>query len=82
MRAILFLILLIFSSCGTVRRPDGYKARMIRLKGEINDENDYSDAYYGLTFYGWELVDENIDDKNANYLIRVGLCKVIRAIEA
>ena len=58
--------------------PEGYKARMIRLKGEINDDDsDFSDAYYGLTFYGWELVDENIDDKKADYLIRVGLCEII-----
>jgi phosphoribosylformylglycinamidine (FGAM) synthase-like amidotransferase family enzyme len=37
-----------------------YKERMLRLKGEINDEDrDYSDSYYGLKFFGWSLVKEN-----------------------
>ncbi len=29
--------------------------------GEIEDEDyDYSDAYYGITLWGWEIVKENI----------------------
>ena len=32
-----------------------FKEKIIRLKGEINDEDyDFSDAYYGITLYGWE----------------------------
>ncbi|NCP98035.1 hypothetical protein GW796_08870 [archaeon] len=31
-----------------------YKERMLRLRGEFNDQDaDYSDAYYGITHYGW-----------------------------
>lgn len=36
-----------------------YKEKMLRLKGELFDEDrDFSDAYYGLTFYGWELIED------------------------
>ena len=35
--------------------------KMLRIKGEMNDEDyDYSDAYYGITLYGWELIKENV----------------------
>lgn len=38
------------------------KEKIIRIKGEINDEDyDFDDAYYGITLYGWELVKENAD---------------------
>ena len=38
-----------------------YKERMLRVKGDLNDEDkDYSDSYYGLTFFGWEEIAENI----------------------
>jgi hypothetical protein len=34
-----------------------FKEKIIRIKGDINDEDqDWSDAHYGLTFYGWEEV--------------------------
>jgi hypothetical protein len=34
---------------------------MLRLKGEIEDSSvDFSDAYYGITLYGWELLKENV----------------------
>ena len=35
-----------------------FKQKIIRIKGEMNDENyDYCNAYYGITLYGWELVE-------------------------
>jgi hypothetical protein len=38
-----------------------FKEKILRLKGEMNDDDyDYSDAYYGITLYGWELVKENL----------------------
>ena len=37
-----------------------FREKILSLKGEINDEDyDFSDAYYGVTLYGWELVEEN-----------------------
>lgn len=38
-----------------------FKERMIRLHGEMYDEDaDVSDAYYGVTHYGWELIVEGV----------------------
>lgn len=38
-----------------------FKEKTIRLKGEMNDDDyDFSDAYYGITLYGWELLKENV----------------------
>ena len=37
-----------------------FKEKMIRIKGEYNNEDyNYVDAYYGITLYGWELIKEN-----------------------
>ena len=37
---------------------ESYREKILRLKGEINDDSrDYADAYYGLEFFGWELVE-------------------------
>jgi hypothetical protein len=47
-----------------------YRERMIRLEGEINDpDNDYSDAYYGITHYGWALVKTDISELETNVLL-------------
>lgn len=41
--------------------PEYFKERMLRLKGEMNDDDyDYSNVYYGVTLYGWSLIHENI----------------------
>lgn len=38
-----------------------FKEKMIRLRGNIHDEEaDVSDAYYGVTLYGWDLVKEKV----------------------
>ena len=43
-----------FNEIGT----ETFKQKIIRIKGEMNDEDyDYCDAYYGITLYGWELVE-------------------------
>lgn len=40
---------------------ENFKARMLRLKGEINDDDYYfTDAYYGITLFGWELLKEDV----------------------
>lgn len=52
-----------------------YKEKIIRLKGDIDDdEEDFSDAYYGITLYGWELVKENIQSDYSE-LIELGIIK-------
>ena len=38
-----------------------FRERMIRIRGELNDEYiDFSDAYYGITLYEWELIKTDI----------------------
>lgn len=37
------------------------RKRIINMEGTIYDDTiDFSDAYYGLTLYGWELLKENV----------------------
>jgi len=39
---------------------ENFKEKMLRINGEINDDDYYfSDSYYGITLIGWELVKEN-----------------------
>ena len=36
------------------------KERILEIHGDMYDEDfDFSDAYYGITLYGWELIKEN-----------------------
>jgi hypothetical protein len=52
-----------------------YLERMLRLRGEFNDENaSYDDAYYGIKHYGW---DEGvvISSEDAEVLIRLGIAE-------
>jgi len=54
-----------------------FREKILRLKGEMNEEDyDYSDAYYGITLYGWELIKENLND-NFEELIKLGVIDII-----
>ena len=54
-----------------------FKEKIIRLKGQMNDDDyDFSDAYYGITLYGWSLLKENT---NSNYSELIDLGIVFRA---
>lgn len=52
-----------------------YLEKMLRLRGEFNDEDaDYSDAYYGVTHYGWnEGVD--ISEQYAVVLLNLSIAE-------
>jgi hypothetical protein len=40
---------------------ESYKDRIIRLKGEMfDDELELSDLYYGKIVYGWKLIKEDV----------------------
>lgn len=57
-----------------------YLEKMLRLRGEFNDEDaSYEDAYYGVTHYGW---DEGVDisDEDASTLVRLGIAEDWRSI--
>jgi len=50
-----------------------FREKIIRLKGEMNDEDyDYSDAYYGITLYGWELIKVDVNEEFTE-LIELGI---------
>ncbi len=54
-----------------------YKEKMLRLRGEFNDEYaDYSDAYYGVTHYGWDEGVE-ISQLDADVLIKLKMVVVL-----
>ncbi len=58
--------------------PELFKDRMLRMEGEIDDDTiDFSDAYYGITLYGWELAKENVTSDYTE-LIECGL--VLKAV--
>ncbi len=49
---------------------ESFKEKMIRLGGEMYDEYaDVSDAYYGVTHYGWELVKESVLEEDISILM-------------
>lgn len=55
-----------------------FKEKMIRKRGQVCDEDyDYSDAYYGITLYGWELLKENVSVKNYKELIELDFARTI-----
>ena len=50
-----------------------FKEKILRIKGEMNDEDyDYSDAHYGITLLGWEVVEENTT-KDFTEMIELGI---------
>lgn len=51
----------VYDSEYNVIGQESFKEKTIRLRGEIHDEEaDVSDAYYGVTLYGWDLVTEGV----------------------
>ena len=42
-------------------KPCTMKEWVLVNKGDIDDDNGWEDAYYGVTKWGWELVDETWD---------------------
>lgn len=51
-----------------------FKERMIRLKGDLNDEEkELSDLYYGATLIGWKIVKYNITDLEIGALKSLGI---------
>ena len=52
--------------------PEDYKTRMIRLRGDMDE--DFDDAFYGVTLYDWEMIDENVSQDKIDYLTSIGFC--------
>jgi hypothetical protein len=50
-----------------------FKEKIIRLNGQMNDDSyDFSDAYYGITLFGWSLLIEN-SEADYSELIDLGI---------
>lgn len=57
-----------------------YKEKMLRIRGEYYDKFlDYSDAYYGITHYGWTQGVEVSEDE-IQTLLHLGICIDLRKI--
>lgn len=51
-----------------------YRERIIRLKGDLNDEDvELSDLYYGQTLVGWDVVKSNISVEQVELLKDSGI---------
>ncbi|MCY7948047.1 hypothetical protein P8891_06110 [Bacillus atrophaeus] len=51
-----------------------YKDRMIRLKGELNDEDiELEDLHYGKTLIGWNVVNSGISTEQIEVLKESGI---------
>lgn len=56
---------------------ENFKQKMMRLKGQINDEDyDFSDSYYGITLLGWELLKDDVKT-DYNELIELGIVFIL-----
>jgi hypothetical protein len=52
-----------------------YLEKMLRLRGEFNYEDaDYSDAYYGVSHWGWDE-GSDISEEDAVTLLRLGIAE-------
>lgn len=59
-----------------LRNEDGYHygpARIIREKGNTEDDSEYEDAYYGGQVVKWEVVKEDITDEEIDLLTQLGI---------
>lgn len=53
-----------------------YKDKMLRLHGEYFDPDaSFDDAFYGVTHYGWELLDEDIRAEDIKFLKKFKMIK-------
>lgn len=68
----------IYDGCYDLIGTETFREKIMRIRGDMNDEDyDYSDAYYGITLYGWELVKENIEFDLSN-IIKLGVINETR----
>jgi hypothetical protein len=50
-----------------------FHEKIIRLRGDIHDED-----HYGVSYYGWELVAENCNPRDFSKSIELGIIKLIK----
>jgi len=52
---------------------EDFKKEMLEVGGELYTDYDVTDAYYGREFYGWTLLQENVNINLLEYAIKIGL---------
>ena len=68
----------VLSPIDNSKHHETFRGKIIRLKGNINDEErDFSDAYYGISFYGWELIAEDVIPEDFSKSIELEIIKLI-----
>ena len=51
-----------------------YKQLYMRVKGELNDKDrSYDDAFYGITFYGWHLLQSGVNNDQIKNITNLGI---------
>lgn len=58
-----------------------YYDRLLRTRGQLWDEDNedaFTDLYYGLTLTGWTLIEENVDHECQRVLLAHGLAKQLQ----
>lgn len=56
---------------------ENYQQKIIRECGQLDDENAWGDAYYGVSLFGWEEMDIVITDELLASLDAVGMLVVV-----
>ena len=63
---------------GNSEYHETFRGKIIRLRGDINDKfRDFTDAYYGVSFYGWELIAEDVIPDDFSKHIELEIIKPI-----
>jgi len=64
----------IFDENYNVIGTESFKEKMIRLKGDMNDDDvELTDLYYGRTLFGWRLIKEGISEPEINFVENIGI---------
>lgn len=63
----------VFDGNYNVIGTETFREKIMRIHGDMHDEDyDFSDAYYGITLYGWELV-RGVSDSELSVLRDLGI---------
>ena len=54
--------------------PVPFKEYVMAMKGDLEDDNGWDDAYYGVTKYGWEEIPD-VSEEDIETLLRLGIAE-------
>lgn len=53
-----------------------HRESVIKNQGELEEEQYLNDLYYGVTLYGWEIIAEDVDIKDFQKSIELGIIRI------